>query len=72
MNPPFANGQDIKHIEHALTLLKPGGRLVAICANGPRQQERLLPMATKWKELPAGSFSDSGTEVNAAILVIET
>jgi len=32
MNPPFENGTDIKHIKHALTFLKPGGRLVAICA----------------------------------------
>ncbi|WP_216846474.1 DUF3560 domain-containing protein [Granulicella sp. L56] len=36
MNPPFADGADIKHISHALKHLKPGGRLVAICANGPR------------------------------------
>src|SRR5262249_10806030 len=39
MNPPFANGQDITHIQHALAKLKPGGRLVALCANGPRQQQ---------------------------------
>lgn len=35
MNPPFVNGIDIKHIERARTLLAPGGRLVALCANGP-------------------------------------
>jgi len=40
MNPPFENGADIKHIQHAMKMLKPGGRLVAICANGPRQQPR--------------------------------
>ncbi|MCP3943474.1 MAG: methyltransferase, partial [Desulfobacteraceae bacterium] len=37
MNPPFEKGQDIKHIKHALKFLKSGGRLVALCANGPRQ-----------------------------------
>ena len=41
MNPPFENGSDIKHIQHAITFLNPGGRLVAICANGPRQNEIL-------------------------------
>jgi protein-L-isoaspartate O-methyltransferase len=69
MNPPFVNGADIKHIEHALTFLKPGGRLVAFCANGPRQREKLQPIAEQWIDLPAGSFSDSGTEVNAALVV---
>ena len=35
MNPPFANGVDIKHIRHAVELLRPNGILVALCANGP-------------------------------------
>ncbi len=39
MNPPFKQGRDIKHIEHALTFLNPGGTLVSLCANGPRQQK---------------------------------
>lgn len=71
MNPPFAKGADIRHIEHAAGMLRPGGRLVAICANGPRQNERLRPQAIIWEDLPPGSFRDSGTEVNAAILVIQ-
>lgn len=71
MNPPFVNGEDIKHVEHALTMLKDGGRLVAICANGPRQREQLMPQADQWIDLPEGSFKDSGTNVNAAILVID-
>src|SRR5437764_12464064 len=37
MNPPFANAADIRHIEHPRGKLKPGGRPVAIRANGPRQ-----------------------------------
>lgn len=69
MNPPFANGADIRHIEHALTFLKPGGRLVAICANGPRQRDRLMPLADEWIDLPAGSFTEAGTQVNTAIFV---
>jgi len=44
MNPPFADGADIQHITHALRLLSPGGRIVALCANGPRQAAKLRPM----------------------------
>lgn len=74
MNPPFGNAEDIKHIKHALHMLKPGGRLVAICANGPRQQAALRPLVDEsggeWEDLPAGTFKDSGTNVNTALLTI--
>jgi protein-L-isoaspartate O-methyltransferase len=70
MNPPFANGQDIAHIKHALTLLNPAGILVALCANGPRQQTELQPMADQWTSLEPGTFKESGTMVSAALLVI--
>jgi hypothetical protein len=50
-------------------MLKPGGRLVAICANGPRQREKLQPIASSWEDLPSGTFK--GTGVNAALLVID-
>jgi len=75
MNPPFVNGADIKHIQHALTFLKPGGRLVAICAAGPRQRaffEGLDPDKADWIDLPPGSFAEAGTNVNAAILVVQS
>lgn len=71
MNPPFENTSDIKHIMHALTMLKPGGRLVAICANGPRQQEKLRPIATEYHDLPAGMFKAAGTNVATALVVID-
>lgn len=70
MNPPFENGADIRHIGHARTFLKPGGRLVAICANGPRQREALMPIADEWIDLPEDAFKESGTSVRTAILVI--
>lgn len=69
MNPPFENGADIKHIHHALKFLKPGGRLVALCANGPRQQEALSNLG-KWTDLPADSFKSVGTRVNVAMLTM--
>jgi 16S rRNA G1207 methylase RsmC len=75
MNPPFEHGADIKHIQHAIHALNPGGRLVAICANGPRQQATLKAMAETsggwYEELPAGTFADQGSNVNTALLVIE-
>lgn len=71
MNPPFRRGADVKHIQHAASKLADGGRLVAICANGPRQREALEPLASEWHDLPAGSFKSEGTNVNAAIVVIE-
>ena len=71
MNPPFKNGDDIKHIKHALTMLKPGGVLVSLCANGPRQQDKLQSIADSWEALPTGSFKSAGTNVNTAMLTIK-
>jgi len=70
MNPPFENGADIKHIKHAFGMLKAGGTLVALCANGPRQNNTLRPMAEEWRVLPEGSFKAAGTGVNVAMLII--
>lgn len=71
MNPPFDHGSDIAHIKHAMTFLAPGGRLVAICANGPRQQEELQPLSSQWIDLEPGTFKDQGTNVNTALIVID-
>jgi len=70
MNPPFERGADIKHIKHAAGFLKPGGKLVAICAAGPRQRGELESLG-KWIDLPEGSFKEQGTNVNTAIVIIE-
>lgn len=70
MNPPFTNAQDIAHIKHAAEMLAPGGRLVAICAAGPRQREALAPLG-RWEDLPPGSFAASGTDVNVALVIID-
>lgn len=70
MNPPFQNGADIKHIQHARKFLAPGGRLVAICANGPRQNEQLQPLADTWEPLPADTFKEQGTSVNTVLLTM--
>ena len=71
MNPPFGQAQDVAHIKHALTFLAPGGRLVAICSNGPRQQAELRPFATTWEELPEGTFRDQGTNVRTVLMTVQ-
>ena len=75
MNPPFSNGQDMAHIAHAMAFIAPGGRLVAICANGPRQSENLRPVIEAaggwWIELEDGAFAESGTNVRTVMLVID-
>jgi protein-L-isoaspartate O-methyltransferase len=70
MNPPFERGSDIKHIKHAMGFLRPGGKLVAICAAGPRQRDELSTLG-EWIDLPDGSFKEQGTNVSTAIVVIE-
>lgn len=66
MNPPFSRGDDIKHILHAWEFLKVGGKLVALCANGPKQNAILKPWSESlggtWEVLPAGTFKDSGAK----------
>ncbi len=68
MNPPFEKGSDIKHILRARELLKPGGMLVAICAGGPRQAEKLEHLADYWEPLPENTFA--GTGVRTVLLTM--
>jgi phospholipid N-methyltransferase len=74
MNPPFDNGADIAHIRHARSLLRPGGRLVALCAAGPRQHAALRPLVDAcggvWEPLPDDTFAACGTRVRAVLLTL--
>ncbi len=70
MNPPFKQGLDVKHILHALTLLTAGGKLVALCYNGTRQNEKLRPIANTWEVLPSGTFKEAGTMADVVLLTI--
>lgn len=75
MNPPFENGVDIKHIMHAWSMLASGGRLVAICAFGPRQKKEIGKLVDDfggvWENLPDGSFKESGTNVHTALIIVD-
>ena len=68
MNPPFENGQDMEHIQHAYKFLKPGGKLVAIMSAGPfYRQDKQATAFREWLDgvdgsheaMPEGSFAGS-------------
>lgn len=84
MNPPFSNRRDAEHVRHAFTLLKPGGRIVAIMGEGVFfGQDKKAQDFREWLEavggtsekLPEGSFMDPSLPVNtgasARMVVIE-
>lgn len=71
MNPPFKQGRDIKHILHARGMLRPGGLLVSLCYAGARQSAFLRPLVDSWEELPAGSFRESGTAADVAMITMK-
>ena len=68
MNPPFYGRHYAKHVEHALKFLKAGGTLTAILPATARYDHGLLD--GRWHNLPVGSFSESGTNINATVLAV--
>lgn len=79
MNPPFEKQADIRHVLHALTFLKDGGRLVSIMGAGVAFRTNRL--TTEFRDLvaehggsiepnPEGSFKESGTAVNTVTVTI--
>ncbi|MFL7022254.1 PLxRFG domain-containing protein [Vibrio cyclitrophicus] len=82
MNPPFSNDSDVKHVTHALTMLKPGGRLVSITSSmaGNRSnstnknfREYLDAVGAVERPNPDNSFKDSlnPTGVNTKTIIID-
>ena len=76
MNPPFSDGRDIAHVQHAYNLLKPGGRIVAIMgesaffnSNKKAQafREWLEERGATNEKLPEGSFMDPSLPVNTGV-----
>ncbi len=79
-NPPFAKYQDVDHIRHMHTMLKPGGRLVSIASPSWTFTQGKKPTAfrmwlksvgAKIVKLPAGAFKKSGTVIRSVIVVID-
>lgn len=78
MNPPFSNGADIDHVSHALKFLNPTGRLVAIMSAGVKTStskkaiaflDTLKGYEWSFRNVPDGSFKESGTNVRVTLLV---
>lgn len=68
MNPPFYGKHYVKHVEHALKFLSDKGTLVAILPATARYDHGIL--SGEWRDLPVGSFSESGTNVPTVMLKI--
>jgi len=77
MNPPFAGKHYAKHVRHAYAFLKPGGRLYAILPATARDHGLLEDVGLRatyrdntWTDLPVGSFSESGTNINTVLFTV--
>lgn len=69
MNPPFYGTHYHKHVIHALKFLKPGGILKAILPITAETDHGLITEG-EWRDLPVGSFRESGTNINTTVLTI--
>lgn len=68
MNPPFSKCQDIDHVLHAFSLLKPGGRLVAIMSEGTffRQKSKEVDFREKLSSVGHSEKLESGALADKA------
>lgn len=70
MNPPFTMRSDIRHIEHALTFLAPGGTLAALCMDTPHREKAFRERALTWEKIPAGAFAKEGTNAPTVLFTL--
>lgn len=79
MNPPFENGQDAEHVMHAVQMLAPGGRLVAIVSEGlffrKNKKERAFRQMLRQKnayvsEPIDGAFNNAFNRANVRVRLI--
>ena len=80
MNPPFENGADMAHVEHALRFLEPGGVLVAVMSVMAGERNRRADRAfratveqhgVERTELPRDAFKEAGTNVATCLIRLE-
>jgi hypothetical protein len=79
-NPPFSKNQDIDHIYKMYEVLKRGGRIITISSKHWQvSTNKKEDEFKKWlrkidayiENIPAGAFKESGTMIEAVLLVIE-
>ena len=80
MNPPFAKGQDLSHVTHALDFVRPGGHLVAIMSAGIQFKntskahkafgDMLIRLGATITSLPETAFRGSGTDVRTVLVCV--
>jgi hypothetical protein len=66
MNPPFSEGRWQAHVEHAATMVKPGGRLVAILPPTAKNKDWLSDFDLEFSKTYSNEFA--GTSVSVVIL----
>jgi len=66
MNPPFSEGRWQAHVQHAATLVKPRGKLVAILPASAKGKDLLPSMTHEWSRIYENEFP--GTSVSVVIL----
>lgn len=80
MNPPFRKLADIDHVRKAYSLLRSRGKLVAIMGAGAffnyqnkakDFREWFEALAGEVYDLPEDSFKNSGTGVNAKLIILD-
>lgn len=80
MNPPFSNAQEVEHVLHAWTFVKPGGRLVSIMSKAVQYRttgryqafsDFLQDKDVTIRPIKSGAFKESGTNVETVMVIID-
>nr|WP_262384469.1 class I SAM-dependent methyltransferase [Pseudomonas fragi] len=66
MNPPYSEGRWQAHIERAASMLKLGGRLVAVLPASAKGKDVLPGLKHEWSKIYSNEFA--GTSVSVVIL----
>lgn len=66
MNPPYSEGRWQAHLQHAATMIKPDGRLVAILPSSAKGKNLLPGLTHEWSPVYSNEFA--GTSVSVVIL----
>lgn len=78
-NPPFSKNRDIDHIRRMYECLKDGGRIVSVASNHWKDSTNkkevefrnwLNEIGAEIKNIPSGTFKESGTNISACIIII--